>query len=267
MRLFYQNALGFEPKRYLDLEVSGEQLAAADLDGDGCAELGVREKSGELKVYWGGPGGLDPGRCTLVPVEVDPPEAADTLRAPEYVAPAGPLVQVLYLQGVPHLFAARARRVLLVPVQKGRRWGRPLVLECPGALSAAAGDLDGDGHEEVVLACRQPGPEECSWIYWGGPQGFGETRRQPLPSQGACDVVLGDVDADGQLEIALCQGATEESYSTQSLIYRASGECLARLPSEDARRIFLVPAGLGRECQVVLVNHYSRNALGNIPVS
>ncbi|MCC7263430.1 MAG: VCBS repeat-containing protein [Candidatus Latescibacteria bacterium] len=267
LRLFAQSRLGFEPKQYRDLEICGEQLAAADLDGDGCAELVVREKGGEVKVYWGGPGGLDPNRCTLVPVAVDPPAAQEVGRAPEYVPPAGALVQVLYLLGVPHLFVARVRQVLLVPVQQGRHWGQPLVLECPDALSAAAADLDGDGYEEVVLACRQAGPEQHSWIYWGGPQGFDEERRQALPSKGACDVAIGDVDGDGQLEIARCQGAGEESFSTESLVYRATGECLARLPSEDARRIFVVPVGPETPAQVVLVNHYSRDALGNIPVS
>ena len=39
VRVFYQSDLGFEPKRYLDLEIEGEQLTVEDLDGDGMADL------------------------------------------------------------------------------------------------------------------------------------------------------------------------------------------------------------------------------------
>ncbi|MCW5852205.1 MAG: VCBS repeat-containing protein, partial [Anaerolineae bacterium] len=48
VRLFYQSALGFEPKRYVDLPIVGEQLSAADLDGDGYAALVVRAADGEV---------------------------------------------------------------------------------------------------------------------------------------------------------------------------------------------------------------------------
>ena len=33
VRLFYQSELGFEPKRFADLEIEGDQLGAGDLDG------------------------------------------------------------------------------------------------------------------------------------------------------------------------------------------------------------------------------------------
>ena len=42
LRIFYQTELGFEPHRFVDLDIAAEQLAASDLDGDGCADLVVR---------------------------------------------------------------------------------------------------------------------------------------------------------------------------------------------------------------------------------
>ena len=42
LRIFYQTELGFEPHRFVDLDIAAEQLAAGDLDGDGYADLVVR---------------------------------------------------------------------------------------------------------------------------------------------------------------------------------------------------------------------------------
>ena len=79
LRLFYQTALGFEPKGYRDLDaaadqVAADQVAAGDLDGDGCADLVVRDREGKVSVCWGGPDGIDPNRSLAIPVDGDPPD-------------------------------------------------------------------------------------------------------------------------------------------------------------------------------------------------
>ena len=76
VRVFYQSELGFEPKRFIDLEIEGDQLAAGDLDGDGYADLIVRSKEGKICVYWGGVDGIDPIKVTSIPDEL---VAADRL--------------------------------------------------------------------------------------------------------------------------------------------------------------------------------------------
>ena len=134
---------------------------------------------------------------------------------------ARPLVKVLQLGGTPHLFVARSEAAWLVPVTRDRTFGSPIVLATHRPLSAAAGDADGDGYPDLVLACREPeGEGECSWVYWGGPEGYSEARRTPLPSQRACDVAMADLDGDGRDEIILCQHHDAESYTTHSLVYR-----------------------------------------------
>ena len=60
VRLFYHSDLGFEPRRYVDLDIDADQLGAGDLDGDGFAELLIRSDDGEITVYWGAPDGIDP---------------------------------------------------------------------------------------------------------------------------------------------------------------------------------------------------------------
>ncbi|MCZ6681160.1 MAG: VCBS repeat-containing protein [Candidatus Poribacteria bacterium] len=276
VRLFYQSELGFEPKRFIDLDIEGAQLSAADLDGDGYTDLIVRSKDGRVSVYWGGAEGLDPVRITDVPVEqVTAPsdsEIREQERYAEYVAEATPLAQVIDLDGRPHLFVPQPERVFLVPVAPNRRFGSPLVLDCPQAIAIATGDVNGDGYTDLVLACRQPwDEEECSWIYWGSDRGFDETRRARLKSFRACDVVVADLDGDGCDDIVLCQSHTDASYTADSFVYRGARDGVigepVRLRSHDARRVLVARPSADRRPQVIFVNFYSRNRLGNIKPS
>ena len=95
VRLFHQTELGIEAKRYVDTGIEGVQLGAADLDGDGCDELIVTADDRPPRIYWGGEGGLDPGRFTEVPVPEgwEPPGLAETelLSEEERVGPVAPL--------------------------------------------------------------------------------------------------------------------------------------------------------------------------------
>ena len=65
LRIFYQTELGFEPHRFVDLDIAAEQLAAGDLDGDGYADLVVRTADGKVSIYWGGADGIEPERATV----------------------------------------------------------------------------------------------------------------------------------------------------------------------------------------------------------
>ena len=276
VRVFYRSELGFEPKRFVDLDIAGDKLDAHDLDGDGCAELVVRSSDGALTVYWGGAGGLETGRCSAVPL---PPEATGETQAgapegassAEYVADATPVARVVEL-GRPHLFAVTAESVLLVPVGPDRGFGPPLALRCPHALAVAAGDVNGNGFTDLVVAARDTGDGgERSWVYWGDERGYDEGRRAPLTSHRACDVAVADLDGNGCCDIVLCQNRTAESYTSESLIYRGStgGLCPepTRLLSHDARRALVARASPGSEPVVVLLNHFSRSAIDDVKAS
>ena len=288
VRIFYQSALGFEPKRYVDLEIAAQQLGSADLDGDGYADLIVRSADGEVTVYWGGPQGLDPAQAARVPV---PPgvggasarpsfrERGLTARARrlqeiqdqpgEVFEDAQPLAQAVVLDGVPHVFVALEQAALLVPVDRERRFDQPIVLGCTRPLAIAVGDVGGNGSEDLVVACRQPYQgAECSWIYWEGEDGYDDTRRTPLRTTRACDVAVGDLDGDGRDEIVLCEMRTEASYTTESLVYRveADGNVTGpvRLQTEDARRVLLARPAREDRPKIVFVNTQSRDALGDV---
>ncbi len=280
LRVFHQGALGFLPGSQIDLDIQADQIAAADLDGDGCADLIARAKDGTTRIYWGSPAGLDARCWTPVPIPGDAPPLAPPPSGPadaiqpytEWVDAARPLVTVIRLAGQLCLFVARPDAVWLVPVGSGRSLGSPGRIDCRHAFSIAVADLDGDGHDDLVLACRDPGPGgagESSWILWGGPAGSAFAARTRLPSAEACDVAVGDFDGDGRPEVALCQAYAEESFTTASRVYRLRGrapELWAEVESHDARRAFSVRAPGAAADSLLLINRQGRSKLGNVPV-
>ena len=273
VRLFYQSALGFEPKRYTDIQITGQQLGAMDLDGDGCAELVVRDAEGRVRVYWGNQAGISETDMQTVPVPVDAvrPEQEKTVYE-EYVEDARPLATAIRLDGKPHLFVARRDRVHLVPVTAERTFGDPIVLSCSEAMSIAVGDIDGDGVDDLAIACRtDAGGGECSWVYWGSADGFHETERTPLPSHRGCDVAVGDLDGNGRCEVVVCQNNDGDLFTTRSLVYsagsdRAFSEPLG-LESHDARRVFIACPSRDRSPCLAFVNYRSRNKMGDVDIS
>ena len=268
VRIFYQSDLGFESQRFVDTSIRGDQLSAGDLDGDGHTDLVVRSRDGDVRVFWGGPDGIDPSRSDLLPVELDttalsPEEQHAEELYSEYNEDARPLVQVVDLSGTPHVFVARHRTVSLAPVASDRSFGAPIVFDCPQAMSAAVGDVNGDGFPDVVVACRQRFEEaECSWIYWGAEGGYDESRRTRIASLRACDVAVCDLDGDGYDDVVLCQCHTYESFTREALVYRGAADGVVpeprRMETHDPRRVLPVFSPESETPGLFFVNHYSR---------
>ena len=97
--------------------------------------------------------------------------------------------------------AAACRDGLTPARSEGEDWPRRELPNDSGWMSRVV-DLDGDGCNDLVVVNGENGvtSELDSYVYWGGPEGLTE-ERAALPTIGAYDVAVVDVDGDGRLDL------------------------------------------------------------------
>jgi len=271
IRIFYPTDLGLEFSRYVDLDISAEQLSAADLDDDGYAELIIRSKEQRMMIYWGGADGIVPERYSELPVLMADEifEQGETIYGQsemEKKIDFIPLIKVIKMDGVNYISAINRKRIVFYSVSSERTIERAFALETPLAMSVAAGDINGNGHMDIAIAARvKDGKQEKSFIYWGGGEGFSEDSKEELQTSQACDIQIFDLSGNGYGDIIVCQGHSLLSYTSESFIYRSSETGInpdpVRLVTNDARRVFVIK-NPEKPPELFFVNHFSRCLTG-----
>ncbi len=288
LRIFYQGEHGFASGGYTDVDLPHdlESIVSADLDGDGYADLVTRSSDRSIAVYWGGPDGIRADRRTKLdkglsgegPIGAGIDQAASGAGGGSlfvYAVPARPRLKVVALHGRPHLFVCKGERSLFIPFGANREAGEPLVLDSGEAMSAAVGDIRGNGGQDIVLASRQTDERggQRSWIYWDGQGGYANEWRTAVPTNGANDVIIGRLSGEegGCEDIVFCQDKTEEWYSHHSLLYRGTqagfDQTPVRLETHCALDAFITRGSAGKPPQLVFLNHLSNRILGNVSSS
>ena len=268
LRIFEQTDAGFEWDAFADLplDFDASLIACADLDGDGYDDLILRAAEGtETVVLWGGPEGVDPARRTVLPAlpdaEVIPAEKEDAVRSEtERGFTAVRLLQTMRWNGKNCFTLSTGKKLLFYTANPDRTLTQALSLDVPMALAAAVGDLDGDGYDDIAVACTardadDPGVQH-SFILWNGPGGPDRRPRTVIPTHGACDVKI----LDGS--VLFCQCAAGNTYTNDSLLYTYPDfTAPRRFEGEDPRRCALLRTPDGA-LRVVLFNHYARSSIG-----
>ena len=282
LRIFYQRPEGhFMPAEHTDYDLPVTHLAAADLDGDGCCDLYIRLRGEPPRILWGSADGLCPGRCTPVGgedvVTRDAPSSTPSWLA--FVEGWRP--KVLLLQGVPHLFRPEDGAACFYPIRAGRTLGQPLRLDCAAAVSAAVGDINGNGAEDIAVAIcgvwKNPDPvaygatevpEGASWIYWGGHDGYDNGRRTAFTTRNARDVRIADLRGNGCGDVIVCQGRDHLMNTTECLVYVGGPEGFEpepkRFQSHDAADVHVARTDDTGKPQVIIVNHVSGRLRGDV---
>lgn len=108
---------------------------------------------------------------------------------------------------------------------------RKTSLPTRAAQAAAVGDLNGDGHADVVFAmsagfweyraggARGTAYQSPSRIYWGSPAGFDRARFTDLEAFGASDAAIADLNQDGLPDLVLANRERQGTFDLPSFIY------------------------------------------------
>ncbi len=266
LRFFYQTGLGFEASEYVDLPLLAQAVAAGDIDGDGVCDLYVRLQDGSGVVFWGGEGGIDLNRRTVVYGEGEPQAAEKTTTPGRRPAYRGVRPSVLKLDGRTLLFTAQDGEAVFYE-SEGRSLRRAFSLKAENAVAAACGDLDGDGLSDIaVVCCKSIDSTEASYIYWNRGGCFSDSERTAFESVSGRDVRIASLAGDGKNQLLLCQGGTSVLHSTKSLILdytNRTPRVLRELESGDAAAVLAGHTRDGEGMQVAVVNHETGRVRGD----
>ncbi len=269
LRVYTQTDIGYLRDGYVDFELDLTHIAAGDVDGDGYCDLYARVRGGEWSVLWGGPKGVDPSRRSAVGPATDDkvfdtlPFGGGNLRYDEEARP-----KLLTVDGRTLLLYCAAEEAVIFEAGPYRSFCPAYRIPLPGVISGAAGDVDGDGHDDLVLVCRPAGGAEEAVVVYGGERAFSLDGALRLPVKTPRDVVICDFSGNGCGDIAVCQGRTDVSYTSESLLFLSGKDGV----NPEPRRFVthnavgaIAARTTGDKPQLLFVNQQQSDFYGQVP--
>lgn len=257
LRIFYQEERGFAPACYTDLPMDLAFAVAADVDGDGFCDLYFRANDGRVGILFGGPDGLKEENVVWLPfqtVRSAVSGASSTAGMMGYDMRWKP--SVVRLNSKEYLFAVEDDGISLYTCDHHRTICRAQWLACPNAVAAAAGDLTGNGYEDLAVAVftGRDDVADCR-VYLGSAQGLTEDRFLSLPVTGAAGVTIADLDGPA---LIISRAAERIQQDVPCPVYRITevgASVMLTLTGGDCTNILAgYPAG-GTKQHIIMLNH------------
>ena len=272
LRIYTQSAEGFLRDNFVDIPMDLAYITSADIDGDGYADLYCRATDGEWFILWGSEKGFDPERRTVIGPPTDDkylntlPFGGGNSSYAERTLP-----KILTLDGQMWLTYNTKENFLLYSICPGeRRISTVRIIPLPGVVTAASGDVNGDGRDELALICRpENGPEQLIILP-------GDTDKDNLSLDEAIirevsnprDVLICDFNGNGYGDVAVCQGRGQTKYTSESLLFASDASGLASEPrrfvTHDATAVHAARTTNGLP-ELIFVNRMESDTYGHVP--
>lgn len=267
LRMFFQRECGFGPADLIDYDVEVENITSADFDGDGIADLVFKNKDGKAGIIFGSKDGLDV--ANILWLETAGGKDKEELEGSTAGAAAGMTSWrpcVVTLGGVQYLFVVEGEKFYLFTCNAAREVTVAKTFDCPGAVCAAAADVNGDGFEELAVAVFADREVEADCrIYTGSEKGICGCCYETLSLKGCVSVTTANLDGK---KFIFCRTGeqVEKEVPCPVVTLNAEGkiEVVTELLAGDCGTIVTgKPAGGEGDDTVVMINHMLNRGRGH----
>jgi hypothetical protein len=194
--------------------------AAGDFDGDGFVDLAFANSTDGVTlavdsvVYWGSASGFSADSATALPT----------------VGAAHVSAEDLDFDGFSELIFASTdgESVIYWGSADGYSTDDRSWLPTTGATGSAVGDVNGDGYPDLVFCHTWEGEEYAveSRVWYGSADGYVETNAVTVPTSGATEAAVADIDGDGHGDVVFANSHDGDSEFVNSIVYWGSAEGL-----------------------------------------
>ena len=224
--VFYQKDGRFQrqPQRLQTFLAHGVQVA--DLNHNGYLDLVFTcLENHSIAIFHGGPNGYSNDRVTFVELKDE--------KGNEY-RPLWPTLADLNNDGYLDIIIHSNRFeewFILWGGPDGFDFKRRQTFKTHFPASSKVADLNGNGYPDIIVGAHNPTPGEPNdsyiHIYWGGPEGYSESRMTMLPCSTANSMNVADFNNDGLLDIFVGNYQNVMERDIPSYIYWNSPEGFA----------------------------------------
>ena len=251
---------GAGAKIYVSSKGKVQLLDRHDLNGDGYLDLAFANQydgaSYKLNsyIYWGASTGYSASKRGLLPTLGARDISSADLNADGYL----------------DLVVSNADEGGKTPIASAIFWGSAagyssinrVLIPSLEARGNHVVDLDHDGYLDIIVANSKSASsyKVSSYVYWGSAIGYSASKRLELPTVGAQDVAVGDLNDDGFLDMVFANYRDDKGYKLNSYIYWGgkggfSATAVSALPAVGAMSCSVADLNRDGWLDVLFANH------------